>query len=124
MDDELKNMLINIMEGQEALRLDVSNLKEGQEALRLDVSNLKEGQEALRLDVSKIGVKIDGEISDKLKLLSDEQSMIRREVAEINQGRLADRQIIQDIKLSVDTLHNRQRQQENKIIEMDKKLAK
>lgn len=96
MDDELKKMLVSLIEGQQALRI----------------------------DISKIGAKIDGEISEKLKLLSDEQSMIRREVAEINQGRLVDRQIIQDIKLSVDALHSSQRKQESKIIELDRKLAK
>lgn len=107
MDEELRNMLVQILEGQEALKLE-----------------LKKEIDEVRKDVQKIGNTIDGDIIEKIKMLSDEQSMIRREVSEINQGRLADRQVIQDIKLSVDTLHSSQRKQESKIIELDKKLAK
>jgi hypothetical protein len=74
--------------------------------------------------VRELGAKIDGEITENLRMLSDEQSMTRKEVSEINQGRLADRYIIQDIKLAVDALHSNQRKQENKIVELDRKLAK
>lgn len=48
MDDELKKMLIQLMEGQEAIRIDVSSLK-------TDVNGLK-------TDVKRIGAAIDGEI--------------------------------------------------------------
>ncbi len=89
-----------------------------------ELKDVKDDVKNLKSDVQKIGIKIDEDVTDKLKLLSDEQSMIRKEVSEINQGRLADRQVIHDIKLTLDSLHSNQRKQENKIIELDKKLAK
>lgn len=118
MDDELKNMLVQIMEGQEALKIDFrKEINEVKIDLRKEMNEVKN-------EVRKLGNKIDGEISEKLKILCDEQSVMRKEISEINLNRMEDREIIEDIKLSVDALYMNQEKQGNKIIELDKKLAK
>jgi hypothetical protein len=100
MDDELRKMLMQIMEGQQALDLKVTKLR------------------------SKIEAKIENEVSDKLNVLLEEQSIMRKDILDIKYQQQADKQISLDIKLSVDALHSNQKKQENKIIELDNKLAK
>ncbi|MDF2673541.1 MAG: hypothetical protein K0R09_1806 [Clostridiales bacterium] len=100
MDEELKKILMQIIEGQQALDLKVTKLK------------------------NKIDAKIENEVSDKLNVLVEEQSIIRRDILDIKYQQQANKQISLDIKLSVDALNSNQRKQENKIIELDNKLAK
>lgn len=96
MDGELKNILVKILESQEEMKA----------------------------DISKLGMKIDGEITDKLKILAEESSIMRADIKEIKGKLNVHDEILHDIKLSAGLLNKDQKRQDSKIIEIDRKLVK
>lgn len=101
-----------------------SEFTEFRKEVKEDIKEVKEDIQEVKKNVSKLGAKIDGEISDKLKILSDEQVIMRRDILDIKYQQQADKQILLDIKLSTDVLNSNQKKQETKIIEIDRKIAK
>lgn len=75
-------------------------------------------QVEMKKDIKQIGAKIDGEITDKLKILAEEQSIMRKDILDIKDQQKADEQILLDLKLSTDILNSKRKKQKNNIIEI------
>lgn len=72
----------------------------------------------LEQDVAKIGAKIDGEISDKLKILADEQSLMRKDILDIKEQLHIHDTKLDDITISVNDLHYKYEKHEDQITEL------
>lgn len=74
----------------------------------------------LEQDVAKLGVKIDGEISDKLKIMADEQSLMRRDILDIKEQLHIHDTKLDDLTDAVNDLHHKYEEHEDKITELKK----
>lgn len=95
MDEELRKMLIQIMEGQEELKIDVNDIKK---------------------DVKKIGATIDGEVKPKIEALFDGYKSNTEHIKELGDK-------IDEININVNNLNIKSCSTDNKIIELNRKIS-
>lgn len=74
----------------------------------------------LKKDVAQIGVKIDGEISDKLKIMADEQSLMRKDILDIKEQLHIHDTKLDDLTDAVNDLHHKYEEHEDRITELKK----
>lgn len=97
-----------------------SELKGEINGLNKEVTGLKSDVKDLKSDVIKLGTKIDGEITNKLKILSEEQSIMRKDIHEIKEHQSLHDTKIDDLRFAVDSLSHKQSDQEKEIWELRK----
>lgn len=116
--DNIESKFDNLDTKVDNLESKVDNLESKVGNIELKVENLESKVDNLDSSVKKIGAKIDGEITVSLKILSEEQSIMRKDIKDIK-----DRQEIHDIKIDdlrlvVDSLSHKQKDQEKEIREL------
>ncbi len=86
--------------------------------LEQDVGGLKQDVGGLKKDVAQIGAKLDGEISDKLKIMADEQSLMRKDILDIKEQLHIHDTKLDDITIAVNDLHHKYEKHEDQITEL------
>lgn len=97
MDDELKKILVQIMEGQERFGLDLGELK----------SELRKNTETI--------VNLEDKMMERTKALFDGYKANTEKLEELNEK-------IDDLRLDVNNLNIKTTRNDSKIIELDRKI--
>jgi len=103
-----------------SLKQDVGSLKQDVGNLKQDVGSLKQGLEEVKQDVRKLDLKIDTEVSDKLKIMADEQSLMRKDILDIKQHVHAHDTKLDDLTDAVNDLYHIHKEHEEEIIKLKK----
>lgn len=111
--DLLEKIYIELQDTNGKVKKIDDDLQETKIELKAEISGLKS-------DVAKLGAKIDGEITDKLKVLSDEQAIMRSDIHEIKEHQQLHDIKFEDLKIAVNSLEHKQRDQEKEIWELRK----
>lgn len=90
------------------------------EKIYVELQETKSEVKELKSDVKKLGAKIDGEITTKLKALSDEQIIMKNDIQEIKDHQHQHDIKFEDLKIAVDSLAHKQSDQEKEIWELRK----
>lgn len=125
--DLLEKIYIELQNTKGELRGEISDLSNEVAGIKSDVSTLKSDftglkseLEELKSDVKKLGAKIDGEITNKLKTISEEQYIMKNDIKEIKEHQHQHDIKFEDLKIAVDSLTHKQIDQEKEIWELRK----
>lgn len=102
------------------VKQDINGIKQDVGSLKQDVGNLKQGLEEVKQDVRKLDLKIDTEVSDKLKIMADEQSLMRKDILDIKQYVHAHDTKLDDLTDAVNDLYHIHKEHEEEIIKLKK----
>ncbi len=100
------------------VKQDINEIKQDVTDLKQDVTGLKQDVTGLKQDISKIGAKLDGEISDKLKIMADEQSVMRKDIVEIKGQIHINNVKIDDLTDAVNLLHSKTEKHDTDIVKL------
>jgi len=114
MDEEIKKMLVHVLEGQEEIKIQVKN-----EISKVndEISKVNDEISKVHNDISKLGATIDGELIPKQQALFDGYKLNTERLTEINDN-------ISELRVDVNNLSIKALKSENKIIELDRKIAR
>lgn len=97
------------------LHTDMNEMKNG---FNQKFDKLEQDVGSLKKDVAQIGAKLDGEISDKLKIMADEQSLMRKDILDIKEQLHIHDTKLDDITIAVNDLHHKYEKHEDQITEL------